>query len=315
MVDVGGTIMWSEAAGRSSMNTVTLTMTGITGLGLLMGSMGLAPVANDDAPEEIILTGVVRDFQEKTAENGHPDFEQRPNRGFGMYCGNVSSQLGQDGKPAFNGQGWKLRKQWKDSNGRNICWKLYDQNLGDSKGRKDGYDTGGISSSESFSLWFRDDPRYNSSKLLDMKLERQPNGAYVFDSDDSEIYSSRGGFFPIDHELYGNSGGSGPDHNFHFTFELKTEFTYSEDGAQVFTFRGDDDVWVFINNEMVIDLGGVHGAIEQTVDLNRLGLADGEVYELAFFFAERHRTQSNFRITTNLKLETIKLPTVTAAYD
>ena len=59
----------------------------------------------------------------------------------------------------------------------------------------------------------------------------------------------------------------------------------------------------------------VHGAIEQTVDLNRLNLEDGEVYELAFFFAERHRTASNFRITTNLRLQSVTLPTVTAAFD
>ena len=282
-------------------------------LGLL--SLGAAPLPEEDQPEEIVLTGVVRDFHERSHPSGHPDFEKQPNRGFGMYCGNVGENLDADGKPAFYGGGWKLKTQWKDAQGRNICWRLFNSGLGDSMGRKGPDDSGGIQDEQSFRLWYRDDPRYNNSKLLDITLDRQPDGSYVFDSDVSEFYAQRDGFFPIDHELYGNSGNGGPDHNYHFTYELKTEFTYEANGAQVFTFRGDDDVWVFINGRMVIDLGGVHGAIEQTVDLNRLNLEDGEVYELAFFFAERHRTASNFRITTNLRLQSVTLPTVTAAFD
>ena len=72
---------------------------------------------------------------------------------------------------------------------------------------------------------------------------------------------------------------------------------------------------MFVDGRLVIDLNGVHGAEEQTVDIERLDLEDGEVYRLSFFFAERHRTQSNFRMQTNLKLDTVDIPTVTAAYD
>ncbi|MBT4523332.1 MAG: fibro-slime family protein, partial [Phycisphaerae bacterium] len=39
-----------------------------------------------------------------------------------------------------------------------------------------------------------------------------------------------------------------------------------------------------------------------------LELEDGESYTLDFFFAERHRTQSNFRFQTNLLLEDAALP-------
>ena len=85
--------------------------------------------------------------------------------------------------------------------------------------------------------------------------------------------------------------------------------------GQIFKFVGDDDVWVFINDQLVIDLGGVHAARTQYVDLSRLGLVDGETYALDFFFAERHRAQSNFRIVTNLELESDGPVAITALFD
>ena len=303
-----------------SLNTNLITGTGLAVLAI--GCLGFAPgpavssaSAGEDAPETLVLTGVVRDFKERTVEGGHPDFERRPNRGFGHYVGNVAESLDADGKPVFDGDGYRLGGQFRNSSGDNICWCLFDSSAGDTAGYSKGSDTGGIQDEESFRHWFRDYPGINISRLQDITLVRQADGAYVFDSDVDRTYAERGGFFPIDGALYGNSAPDGTGHNFHFTFELHTEFTYDENGAQIFTFRGDDDVWVFVDDRMVIDLGGVHGAIEQTVDLNRLGLEDGEDYKLSFFFAERHRTQSNFRMTTNLQLKTIELPTVTAAYD
>ena len=297
------------------MKPIHATIGGLTAATILATGPAVPIPAEAEDPESVVLTGVVRDFKERTVDGGHPDFERRPDRGFGHYVKNVAVELDAEGKPVFTGAGHKVDNQWRDSSGRNICWRLFDSSRGDSAGSSKGNDPGGIQDGDSFRLWFRDDPRWNKSRLLDVELKRQADGSYVFDSNTDEVYEERDGFFPIDHQLYGNSGNGGPDHNFHFTFELHTEFTYDGDGAQVFTFRGDDDVWVFIDGKLVIDLGGVHGAIEQTVDLDRLGLEDGEDYRLSFFFAERHRTQSNFRITTNLQLETVQLPTVTAAYD
>ena len=301
-----------------SKSLICASTIGLLAGGLTLGAgAGSSSEASDENQDVLILTGVVRDFKERTAEGGHPDFERQPSGGFGHYVRSVSETLGADGKPVYEGDGRKLKRQFKNSSGTPICWSVFDSSRGDIAGRYGSMSDAGISSGDSFNMWFNDVLGVNMSRTLELELEKQADGSFVFDSNQASWCQEVGGFFPIENQLFGNSApaSNAPDRNFHFTFELHTEFTFDEDGAQVFTFRGDDDVWVFIDDKLVIDVGGVHSAIEQSIELDRLGLQDGEVYRLSFFFAERHRTQSNFRIQTNLKLETVNLPTVTAAYD
>jgi fibro-slime domain-containing protein len=72
----------------------------------------------------------------------------------------------------------------------------------------------------------------------------------------------------------------------------------------VFSFEGDDDLWVFVNGKLGINLGGVHGPMAGEINMDSLagalGIEIGQVYPLDFFFAERHTTQSNFTITTTI---------------
>ena len=104
--------------------------------------------------------------------------------------------------------------------------------------------------------------------------------------------------------------------NYHFTTEIDTEFMFERGTGQIFTFTGDDDVWVFIDRKLVVDMGGLHPAKSQSIELDRLTwLVDGQSYSLKVFHAERHRVQSNFRIDTNLRLRMVDLPPVSGMYD
>lgn len=63
-----------------------------------------------------------------------------------------------------------------------------------------------------------------------------------------------------------------------------------------------DDWWVFLNGKLAIDMGGVHGASQGSITLNSatraaFGLNLGDIVRIDLFQAERHTTQSNFRIS------------------
>ncbi len=286
-----------------------ITLTSVT-LGVIQGT----PATAAELAETIDVTGIVRDFRDRTDADGHPDVEKKPAAGFARYVGNISPMLGEDCRPEFTGGGHKIASQWRDAEHRPICRLLYDPALGDTEGNYSKPGTGAIESAATFDLWYRDEPGVNLSQDLTITLVLQPDGRYVFDDRLEPFYMERGGFFPIDDELFGNTPGN-PDHNFHFTYELHLACEYDASAGQYFMFVGDDDVFVFVNGELVIDLGGVHAALDQYVDMNRLGLEDGKEYEIDFYFAERYRPQSNFRIETNIPVRNANQPSTTAAFD
>ncbi|MBN2802956.1 MAG: DUF4215 domain-containing protein [Deltaproteobacteria bacterium] len=86
-------------------------------------------------------------------------------------------------------------------------------------------------------------------------------------------------------------------HNFSFTSQVKFWFEYHKNVKQVLNFVGDDDVWVFINGKLAVDLGGLHAPVEGEIDVSTLGLTDGEVYDIEVFQAERLSNGSTYRLT------------------
>jgi fibro-slime domain-containing protein len=216
-----------------------------------------------------LITGVVRDFKNQADDGstGHPDF--------GTYGGStpttglVLTALGADLKPVFAG----------------ICGpgSVPIITAGCPWGQE-------VSTQANFDQWYRYAPGVNKPFLV--YLEFVPNmGVYTFDS---EYY------FPLDGAGWGNNAADdkGTQRNFGFTTELHLKFTYK--GGETFTFKGDDDVWAFIDKKLTVDLGGLHSAAMGSVSLDTLGLTKGTVYPLDLFNAERHPTGSHFRVDTNL---------------
>jgi fibro-slime domain-containing protein len=150
-----------------------------------------------------------------------------------------------------------------------------------------------LSNATNFSDWYSTGTNHGAESTLSIALDNTITA-------DPNVYTyQNNSFFPIDGQLGGNEGYS---HNYHFTYRINSAFTYQ--GGETFTFTGDDDVWVFIDDILRIDLGGVHGAMTKSIDLDTLGLTLGNNYSFDLFFAERHTTQSNFRIDTSIQLAT-----------
>ena len=169
------------------------------------------------------------------------------------------------------------------------------------------------------------------------------DGQVVLDKENKAIYNGDSGykdgtkfFYPLTGEGYDKYLGDTTDMqpqttvdtendwypvgaNGNFTLKGEAQFIYRRTDNLYFTFSGDDDVYLFINNKLALDIGGSHWPVEKTVNLNELsaeyGLEEGQVATFTFFYMERCADASNFSIKTNIELAQRDINVEKKAYD
>jgi fibro-slime domain-containing protein len=171
-----------------------------------------------------------------------------------------------------------------------------------------------MTTQENFDQWYRDVPGINVRKDTEVVLTRQQNGAYTYPAVSGQQ------LFPLDNQGFvaQNLESSLYGHNFGFTSELHTWFLFQ--GGETLMFAGDDDVWIFVNGRLALDIGGLHPLVTRTIVLDaatgaancytgsttttpcsvpsiELGIQPGRLYQLSLFHAERAASDSNFTLT------------------
>ncbi|HSY18878.1 MAG TPA: fibro-slime domain-containing protein [Candidatus Acidoferrales bacterium] len=168
-----------------------------------------------------------------------------------------------------------------------------------------------ITSAASFAQWYQTTPGTNVYVPGTLTLTNTSVGVFQ---------SSGIDFFPLDGQGFNSDGSQGDSacdlsgpHNFCFATHIKFTTKLNNSSATI-TVTGGNDIWIFINGTLVIDLGGDHSPITGTwsalsAAMVALGLSYGQTVTVDIFQAQRHTCGSNFTLTlSNLANITSALP-------
>lgn len=129
-----------------------------------------------------------------------------------------------------------------------------------------------VVSTDNFFRWFHE-TEVSKEYKREITFERKGKNTYV--------YGSRG-LFPLnDVDFSANDEATKKGENFHFTSHLRIPVKITADGTEKFEFLGDDDVWVFLNGKLVLDIGGLHEAVSGSFTINQDGTLTTSVDSIA----------------------------------
>jgi fibro-slime domain-containing protein len=298
----------------------SLNLTPTAGSLSISGGTAVGGSASGDSCGQV-LPVIYRDFNAYGTPGGHDDFEASARmikqtdgqifKGWNdIGCGLVEPALGADGKPvAYTGMPdlaaampvvpLGAGKQQRTVTGPG-CWSaanptpMGDCFIGTCAPWTITPISYAIKSGTTFAQWYNTVEGVNKEIPGEIPLVEMPAGSGI------SVYDTNA-FFPIDGKGFGNTAGQ--THNYHFTTEIHVKFKYT--AGQTFTFRGDDDLWIFINGKLALDVGGEHQALKGVINFDTqaaaLGITAGASYPMDIFHAERQTAESNFRIETNIK--------------
>lgn len=163
-------------------------------------------------------------------------------------------------------------------------------------------------------------------------VENQGWSKNVNSSSKTDGVSNTYGFFPFNE---GTTAASAKNYNYGFGTKLEFTFRLTEDGTVLdkngkpvpitFSFSGDDDVWVFIDGKLALDVGGAHGRVDGKLDFSTkkatvskvkasagssregenvtsdftMDGANAEEHTLTMYYMERGMWESNMKISFN----------------